>query len=111
MAFLDLEMNEITKQDIYLAQIATEVVRPNLKDPKKIGIKDLLIKWDLSTKEGTEVKEAVKEDEDGNPILDNSVGRVGTPEQEERKRKALANKHLWLGAILTAKPRPAPEKE
>ena len=50
MIHLDKEMNRHDKIDYYLAQIATEVRRGNVKDPKKLKLNDALIQFEKAGK-------------------------------------------------------------
>lgn len=43
MEFLSLEEDKDTKQDYYLAQIAAEIRRSFVKDPKTVKVKDFLL--------------------------------------------------------------------
>lgn len=43
--FAELDMNTLTRGDYYLAQIAAEVRRGNVKHPAKVKIEDLVIKF------------------------------------------------------------------
>jgi hypothetical protein len=113
MVFLDLEYNEVTKQDVYFAQLTAEVVRPNVKDSvrKTLNAKDFILKANLKQKMKGENMEDIELDDDGKPILRSSVGKIGNSEQEARKKKALEAKGFWLGAVMNAKPTQPPEKE
>jgi len=51
LQFLDWEERRETKQDYYLAQIAAETRRGNVKHPNRIKVKDLLLKFE-NGKEG-----------------------------------------------------------
>ena len=43
LSFLDLEEERQTKLDYYLAQVAAEVRRGNVKNPKSVKTKDFLV--------------------------------------------------------------------
>jgi hypothetical protein len=45
IAFLNQEETKRTKQDFYLASIAAEVRKGNVKHPKKVKISDLFIRY------------------------------------------------------------------
>ena len=45
IVFLNQEETKRTKQDFYLASIATEVRRSYVKDPNKVSMKDLFISY------------------------------------------------------------------
>lgn len=49
LLFLELD----TKEDYYLAQIAAEIRRANVKNPNTIKIKDFLIKYRSASEEKT----------------------------------------------------------
>lgn len=44
--FLDLEVNSFHRENYYLAQIAAEVRRGHVKDPGKVKIDDLILKFE-----------------------------------------------------------------
>ena len=46
MLYLEMEEERHTKQDYYLAQIAAEVRRPNIKNPSKLQVEDMLLKFE-----------------------------------------------------------------
>lgn len=51
LTYLDMETNSFHREDYYLAQIATEVVRSRIENPRKVCIEDMLLKFE-SKKEG-----------------------------------------------------------
>ena len=74
--YLNQEWNVPTKLDLYLAQIATEIRRTILKDPRKPKVKDFILKFtDSNKKEQT------------------SVSKVDAKTKMER------SKAFWLGAL------------
>lgn len=60
IVFLNQEEVKRTKQDFYLASIATEVRRSWVKDPKKVSMKDLYITY-VTRKKKTTAKEKMNE--------------------------------------------------
>lgn len=45
MAFLDLERNQTSKEDYYLAQVAAEVRRSFVKSPQSVHVKDFILSF------------------------------------------------------------------
>ena len=45
MAFLDLEINQTSKEDYYLAQVAAEVRRSFVKSPQSVHVKDFILSF------------------------------------------------------------------
>ena len=61
-SFLSGEMNTLSRGDFYLAQIAAEVRRGYVKNPRKVKIEDMLISFRMESGEGQEdtVEDTVK---------------------------------------------------
>lgn len=92
MCFFEYELTEVTKPDMYAAQIALEVRRANqgVSDPNKYKLEDLTLKFSQKAGSKEEFLETVTEK---------------TPEKtpEERKKEALKNKSIWMTFLNTEK--------
>lgn len=89
MVYLDMEVNGFHREDAYMAQIAAEVRRSRVKNPAKVKVEHLFIKFN----------------------------RKGEPRRTP-KEQAVASKSAWLaavglngegkptGRVKTQKPRP-----
>jgi len=48
MEYLDIEVNSFHREDYYLAQIAAEIRRGNVKDPEKVSVEGMKLKFRLT---------------------------------------------------------------
>lgn len=49
MIYLDMEEDNHSKQEFYFAQIAAEIRRPNVKNPRGVRLEDFLIRFEKRT--------------------------------------------------------------
>lgn len=54
---LELELNQPSRSDLYLAQIAAEVRRTAVRTPSRVKIKDMVLKMDLPSEAKYETAE------------------------------------------------------
>lgn len=50
LAFLELKWKEREKEEYYLAQIAAEIRRGNVRDPRKVDVENFLLKFKAGPK-------------------------------------------------------------
>lgn len=79
MTFRRMDMNNPSRIDYYLAQIAAEVRRSMAKHPNKIVVKDFLLKFTPKV----------------------TTSRAPTP--EEAQKRSMASKSMWFGILNRAK--------
>jgi len=57
MEYLEQEANAFHREDYYMAQIAAEVFRGNAKNPKKVRLRQFLLKFEREKKAAALTKE------------------------------------------------------
>ena len=86
VSFRRTDMNNPSRIDYYLAQIAAEVRRSNVKHPNKITVKDFLLKFTPKS----------------NPNK--------PPTQDEITKRSMASKSMWMGILKKARKPPEGKK-
>ena len=103
-AFREKQINSFKPEHYYLAQIALEIFRGRLKNPRKAKLEQFLLSFNLRSE--TPKLEQLSEEE----------------EQFEREKKLVQSKNHWFGLVgmftkgddkkkKTRKPPPKPQKK
>jgi len=77
MEYLESELKEFQKQDYYLAQIAAEVRRANVKNPKAVKLSDFLLSFTHEKKAEKAIEEDAKKGIERMKQFWNSVVGIG----------------------------------
>jgi len=80
--YFEQEQTKHTREHYYLAQIAAEVRRSNVKNPKAVTPEQLLLKFTTSPK------------------------KVAPPTEADREARTAASKANWFGLVGTPPPKP-----
>ena len=72
LEYLDAEVNGFHREDYYMAQIAAEVRRGHVKNPKKVKVEDMVLKFTTNEK---------------------------CKQKKQKKSNILASKNFWLTSL------------
>lgn len=95
MKFLEWkDTEEFNRQDYYLAQIAAQVERGQVKNPSSVTVEGKLIKF--VEKKDVEKKEETEEEQNKKVVVSKSfwLGATGVKKKEEKEKKPKIRKTL-----------------